>query len=73
MDQQAFDLMMSRFDNIDENLSDIKLSSGKHEKRIRSLEDTRTSQKGIMIGGGTAVTTLAGAVTWLINTLMRHN
>ena len=69
MDKQAFDLMMKRFDTIEEGIGDIKSTMVSQDGRILSLENTRTNQSGIMVGGGAVVTFFAGVVTWLVDHL----
>lgn len=67
MDKQAFDLMMKRFDSVENGISDLKEGMGLYGERIESLEDTRTQQRGIMIGGGAVVTFFAGLAAWLVD------
>ena len=69
MDKQAFDLMMSRFDGLEKGISDLKTSIKDQNGRVRSLEDTRSHQRGIMAAGGVAVTVFSGFATWVVNHL----
>jgi hypothetical protein len=69
MDKQAFDLMMKRFDHIDKNMGDIKSTMVSQDGRILSLENTRTNQRGVMIGGGAVVAFFSGIVVWVVNHL----
>lgn len=60
-------LMLQYLKDIKENTVRIENKLDKHDDRIGSLEDTRTNQRGIMIGGGGVVTFFAGAAAWVVN------
>lgn len=73
MDPQAFQLLMDRFDSVDDELKEIKAAFNSQELRISSLEDTRSRQRGIMIGGGMVVTFCASMFTWVVDHFWRAN
>ncbi len=41
-----------------------------HGERLNSLEDTRTEQRGMMLGGGMVVTALSGVAAYITNKLL---
>lgn len=67
MNKQAFDLMMARFDSLEDGIGHIKGVLDDQDRRIGSLDDTRSNQRGIMLGGGAAVTFFAGVATWIVD------
>ena len=65
MDKQAFDLMMSRFDNLDGSIDEIKGMQKDHGTRLGSLEETRAKQRVSLSILSVLVTTFSGVASWL--------
>lgn len=70
MDKQAFDLMMARFDRIEEGQeklhSTFSTNFEDHSSRINVLEKKDVHRTGVMIGGGAVITFLSGIVSWIM-------
>lgn len=60
-------LMLQYLQDIKDGVTRIENKVETQDTRISSLEETRTTQRGIMIGGGTVVTFFAGCVAWLVD------
>lgn len=52
---------------IKDSVDRIEAKQDAQSARISSLEETRTTQKGMMIGGGAVVTFFAGCTAWLVD------
>lgn len=65
MDKQAFDLMMSRFDNLDSSIDEVKTMQVGHGERLGSLETTRTKQRTALSIFGVFVTAFSTICSWI--------
>lgn len=69
MDPQAFNLLMERFDSVEQGQREIKAAlSGPQglEPRLRTLENERTLRTGVMVGGGAVVAGLSTLGAFLV-------
>lgn len=64
MNDQAFEMMISRFDAIDAQLVSIDGKIDGAVERIESLECTRATGKGAALGVGFVVSILTTALGW---------
>jgi len=64
MDKQAFDLLMKRFDRVDQDNAEIKKAAQDSTTRISTLEKKDAHRTGIMVGGGAVITFFSGLVSW---------
>lgn len=60
-------IILQYLKDIKENTLRIEQKMDTHDTRIKSLEDTRTSQRGMMLGGGAVVTFFAGISAWVVD------
>lgn len=71
MDDQAFKLLMQRFDRVDKDNKEIKSLVASNTVRISSLETTRVRQRTVMAVAGTLFTGLSGVVSWIVSHVAR--
>jgi hypothetical protein len=70
MDNQAFELLLQRLDNIDKNIDSTRVSVhtklDEHSGRIGTLEAGEQRRQGMMKLGGIIVTACSGLVSFIV-------